>query len=461
MRLILLFFFPIGYLLTFQLFENNSAEYLIISTLLFLSCALILFYFKRLRAKNIIIYMLFIIFIFGHFVKFYYLSYYWNDINQLDNFNKLIGNKSMDIVTIPKLFYAFEVISISFILFSVISVFIMRVRWKNPTFIDASGEFINKANGNVFLARKITYLALIIGIITTYVRWKYNLVFLTGVDRLPYNLIAIINVLHSYVSIPLFGLAYIIGLSSGKKNIIRSISVIFIVFCLIQFILSTSKTYLFFPFFFIYFSSLIYEGKSYKNYLLIMGAILFLSIPFLGEYRHSLRVNLNLTTIFWNVFQDKDLFQIYFQSALSIMNRILGFGELIHMIELENIYSKGFVGNLMNPIGAEKILNQEMNTLRTGFAPSLLGQAYFSTGNIFGTALIIILWVVFSSLIFQQLIKNSQNYVSCTISILWLFQVFIMSIDSYGLLKMIFFTISCVALWLVYSVLKFKFYLRK
>ena len=214
MHLILLFFFPIGYLLTYQLFENYSAEYFLLSALLSLSFALMLLNLKNINYKNIIIFIIVIIFIFGYFIKFYYLSYYWDDVSQQANLNKIIGHIPMDIITIPKLFYVFEVISFSFILFSLASPIILRLRWVKPSDIDVSGEFINKTDRKIMLARKITYIALVIGIITTYLRYKYNLHHLTEVERLPYNLIGIINTLNIYVSMPLFGLAYLIGLSS-------------------------------------------------------------------------------------------------------------------------------------------------------------------------------------------------------------------------------------------------------
>jgi hypothetical protein len=426
-RWFLLAVFPIGWYVSFELLAADRAYYTILTVVAFLSASLILKMLHGPVEREIHLWIIFILLLFGYFIKFYILCYFKLDIS--NSYLGLLDVSGVELDHANLIINYYEIITIIFFVFALLIAALTNVVNFSARRSRVYKLISTRITIQEFKVKWLLAFSIACFIVLIYLQLSLGLGFVSGADRqvsqLPYRLAGIIMTIYLGV-IPLLLLIAIWLADITRSNYLVKLTVgSYLLFGIVAGLLSTSKA----PLISVLISLVVLwlvTGKLTRKRLLLLLSI----VPFILIFNGFLSINRMIRSV--NL--DLGIFEIMwmtFSALLSIDTRLLVDEESVGIIAnylalIMRIDSADSLMNIINhtpsfsldrtwyllfisPDSIGTIYAEDVRgiVLQTGMAlsPSLLGYFYLVFGNVILVCFGMILYTLVWHMLFRTLFR--------------------------------------------------------
>jgi hypothetical protein len=415
---LLLTIFLVGWSFSLDLMGSEKIYYTVLTVTAFLSGSLILTMLRGPAKQTIHLWIIFILFVIGYYIKFYILCYFKLDINSeyLDLMHplesELMNNADL-------LINYYEMITIILVVFALLIAALVAVtdasrkKYKDYKFV------VPRITVKKSTVKRLLGITIVSSLVLIYIQLTLGIGFASAADRqvnpLPYRLAGIIMAIYNGI-IPLMFLISLWLADTMRSNYLARLSVgTYLLFGVVAGLISTSK------------ASLITVVVSLIVFWLVTGSftrkrllLLLLLVPFMGLFNGFLSIN----RIMRNIYPDMGIFEIMWMTGsfflstdttlsgyepvsavtnyLGLIMRINGADSLMNIINYAPPFSLKRIWHLLfeSPdtiatLYAQEVLGYSQLT-GVAFSPSLLGYFEFVFGNVvlvsFGMVVFTLIW---------------------------------------------------------------------
>ncbi len=419
--------FPIGFIFSFKLFDNYLF-YLLLTILNIFSGSVIIYSLKKFNLKDIYLWVIFFIFIFGYFVKFYILAYLFININEyyeyLDIYYKIETEYFNKPEIIINYFHDITIYLFSFSIFT--KLFVNKINDKN-NFKNLTNSLSNVKISSLKLKFLLGF-TFTLWLIFLNIQLNLNIGFVSGDEdittKLPYHLAGLIMTVINVI-IPLFFLVVLyFSTVNGFKGLNKTTTVIYIIYGIVTGLVSTSKASIYSVIISLFIVWLFTNSLDKKKLLTMLISLPLLSLfnLLLSTYRVIRIFEPNLTVAeitnrLYYSFRSNNFDELTnggTQGALlnttqkiGIIMRVNGADSYLNILNYNPKFSFNriidlifFEPNAVNILYAEDVLGLP-TTAGLAFSPSLLGFFKFLLGNTFAVCIGFFLYVLMWHLLFS------------------------------------------------------------
>lgn len=456
LRWLLLLCFPLGYLFTVNAYAADWDYYLLLNIISFLSAWLILFRLRNITAENIIIWIIFLLIFGGYYVKFYFFVRGFILGESILESIVLMGGYAALYASPSLLLDCFTSISLSLLLISISSFYMLSNKRK---LIVSLGNY-NRNHRWKKRCYTTIYISSCIAFISGFVRWFYKLDLPDAAVILPYKVAGITTVTNTYVASLLLGLALIYAVRADKRQAIRITIFSFFAWGAIHYFLFGSKLFLVLPVLWIILIGLWEKRALIKmRYVVGYGSVFVILYPFLNLIRTARR-EVPGDSIFLYISESlksgagtgpfTDSLSSLTLGLFGLMSRIVGLDSLMILTALKPGFDDIGISSIFGGTAENIITNYTLGWRNrgTGIAQSLIGQAYFHTGNIILTAVFVALWTIFTHQVANRLYKVNSSF-SQILWVTWIASVIQWTSDGFTAAKLYIFLIAAIPIYLI------------
>lgn len=461
-RWLLLLLFPLGCWLTVDAFSGRWTYYVSLNMLSLLAGCAILYRLRGITPGNIPIWIIFSVLITGYYVKFYFFVHGFYNGAPTYELGLLLGNFAPRVATYRLLMECFEVISVAFIAFSVAVWFLLRDDRASPSPVELEQKAVKLSS--VAMSRKLLMSAVLLAVISGFLRWYYQLGIPGSAELLPYKIAGAITVTNGFTVPVLIGIALIYAVRMEETQNIRIAMVTFLIWGAVHFLLFLSKTFLIVSILWIILVGVLTGRPLIRwRYLALFAGLLASFYPFLNIFRDLTYSGAGGTVI--SRFGDAinlgiEEARLIGQSSwlvwggASVLSRVTGLDSLMIMTAIRPENNHYGILNYMlgNEFSAEQIITWFHKMEGTGVAQSLLGQAYFVTGSSLWVGAWVAGWAIFTFWV-AKTFRNMDAPLAHGLWVAWLVSVLLWTIDGISYVKILVFGASIIPVILLVSVL--------
>ena len=367
-RWLLLVIYPIGWYLSYDLLSSELEYYLLLTLVAVLSSALILMMLRGSIVQQIHLWIIFILYLIGYYVKFYILCYMKLHFNE---YNEYLYAIEMDLLNDTALIIKYyELVTIVLVSYAIIVAFLRKKRSNIALATNKPSHLLgpmHRLNVNGKSVIRLLVFTICLCIFLMYTQIQLGLGFVSGSERqmvqLPYRLAGLIMTIYNGI-IPLLFLVAV-WLSDTKRTVSlnRLAITLYLFFGIAAGLLSTSKASLLSVVISLGFLWLL-TGTLTKKRLLLIGIM----IPLIIQFNSFLTVNRILRS---------DLGSGIFETMITAVNYFIS--QVIDLPGYEDAFQRTitYLGPVMRINGADSLLN--ILNYNPSFSFKRIGQLLFES----------------------------------------------------------------------------------
>lgn len=429
-RVFLLLLIPVGYWATYGYFDLHARGFFLLNMETFAALSLLLYALKRVTAANVVIVVILTVFTFGYLLTFYLVSYQLGN-GQYQLIQVFLGHFVGKVVMLDMVYEVFVVATTAMLVFCLVATALLVV-FPGPRSFPSS---ILVAPHLAVASRRTLLITVVLAVLSTFLRAYFHLSSLGEATALPFRLGGIIYVTNAYVTPALFGLSLFYALHSGCAKTSRLSLILFVVWAAIVFLMFTAKIVFLTPAVWMFLILVLGFRMKLANRILTISIVLFLLlVPVIGIYRNLLTLyggEMDIAIMPQLVRHIEDIvaaqgwWTTINNGFLAVISRISGFSSTMLLMHLRP-EGGGVVSYLMSGTTAGDVMTAYMHKMirlgATGVGASLIGQAYYATGTLWGTALWVAAWTTTAFLVSRWLLVN-RTPVNLALWAFWVFTV--------------------------------------
>lgn len=394
-RWFLLSVFPVGWYVSLDLLAAEKIYYTILTVIALLSASLILKMLHGPVKREIHLWIIFILFVIGYFIKFYVLCYFkLDDSSDYLDINNPLEKNLLDHADL--IIHYYETITIVFFVFALLIAVLTTVGNFSTIRYKAYKLTVPRITIREFKVKWLLAFSIACFLVLIYLQLTLGLGFVSAADRqvsqLPYHLAGIIMTIYLGV-IPLLLLMTVWLADVIRSNYLAKLTVgSYLLFGIVAGVLSTSKAPLFNVLISLAVLWLVTGTLTRKRLLLLLSLV-----PFIAIFNGFLSIN----RIMRSANPDLGIFEIMGMTGrflLSIDTTLSGYEEPVQQ-------ATSYLGLIMRISGADSLMNiinyapafsldrswyllfESPDTIPTLYAQDVLGR-YYDTGVAFSPSLL-------------------------------------------------------------------------
>lgn len=421
--------FPVGWYVSLDLLGDGKLYFTILTVIAFLSASLVLKMLRGPVKREIHLWIIFILFVIGYYIKFYILCYFKLDINS-QYLDLMYPLESELLNHADLLINYYEMIAIIFVVFALLIAALVAVADTLTTRSKYYKFAVPRITIKKSTVQRMLGITIISSLILIYIQLTLGIGFVSAADRqvcpLPYRLAGIIMAIYNGI-IPLLFLMSVWLADAIRSNYLKKLTIgTYLLFGIATGLLSTSKSPLTTVVVTLLILWLVTDKLSRKRLLLLL-----LIVPFMGVFNGFLSIN----RIMRSSNPDFGIFEIMWRSGGSLFSTNTNLTENDQPIQ----YAANYLGLLLRINGADSLMNiinyapgfslvriwhllfESPDTVATlyaqevlgysqltgvGFSPSLLGYFEFVFGNVVLVCFGIIMFTLVWHLLFRALLRS-------------------------------------------------------
>lgn len=418
---LLLAIFPLGWWVTYGFFQERLLSYTLLSLVSFIACSVVLGKFQMEMMKEIHLWIIFLLFLVGYYVKFYVLLY----LVQTDSTDLLVpsfGQGIYSLISETILLEAYQFVTLVFIALCISLAVLLTMGDKarhadTPLYQENDADpIIVVRQGSLILFLSIPIL---LSLITAYLQESTGIGVTSSVEVvLPYRLAGAIQYIRTDF-IPILFLLMIWLADRIKNRLVLIMSVLFhLLHGATSSLLSTSKS----GFALAVISLLILWlvsgnfSKIRRNYLLALVPLVILLSGVLSisrGIRNTGDVGTldSLPTAVFDLFSYAGPIETFMRLALALLLRINGIDPLLYIVRYQPSFDLGRTWSILAeaPIDVNYMYGQLVldvtspDLIGVAFSISLLGFFYFVFGNQLATIVGVSCYTLFWHVLFRKI----------------------------------------------------------
>jgi hypothetical protein len=436
--------FPIGFYISYKLIDNFFLYFLFTTCNIF-SSTFIVYSLKKFKINDTYLWVIFYIFIFAYFVKYYILTYLFININDYYEYLEIYYPIETEYFKKPEIILNYFQ-DITFILFS-FSLYIKLFVYKNNRNKNYNHIINNLSNLKVSNFKLKILLGFVVSLWIIFLNIQLNLKlgFVSGNEeystKLPYHLGGLIMTVLNLIVPLLFLLILFFSTTSGFKGVYKSTTFIYIIYGVVTGLVSTSKASIYSVIISLFIVWLLTNRLNKKKIFTILLTLPLLSLfnLLLSAYRVSRIYDPNLTIgeITYRLFSSfrtnnfDELTNGGTQGAvlkttqsIGLFMRLNGADSYLNILNYNPSFSFKRIIDLIifEPKSIYVLYSEEVlglpSTAGLAFSPSLLGYLKFLLGNTIAVCIGFFLYILFWHLIFSFVRKLNFTIEPIIISML-------------------------------------------
>jgi len=426
---LLLTVFPVGWYVSQDLLADEKLYFTILTVIAFLSASLILKVLRGPVKREIHLWIIFILFVIGYYIKFYILCCFKLDINS-QYLDLMYPCESVLMNHADLLIKYYEMITIIFVVFALLIAALVAVADASKTRSKYYKFAEPRSTIKKSTVKRLLGITIVSSLLLIYIQLTLGIGFVSAADRqgspLPYRLAGIIVAIYNWF-IPLLFLFSVWLADTIRSNYLTKLTIgTYLLFGIAAGLLSTSKSPLTIVVVTLLILWLVTDKLSRKRLLLLL-----LIVPFMGVFNGFLSIN----RIMRSSNPEFGIFEIMWRSGGSLFSTSTNLTEYDQPIQ----YATNYLALLLRINGADSLMNiinyapgfslqriwhllfESPDTIATlyahevlgisqltgvAFSPSLLGYFEFVFGNVVLVCFGIIVFTLVWHLLFRALLRS-------------------------------------------------------